>query len=391
MSHSEQSNSTQQKQLNENEHLKNQLKHLLSNAHENQLKLERFEKIEFKLMAAESIEQLLHIIRDEYVDLFKLDDCTLLLEDESLSLRRLIPDNITNAQNEHFLTLLNFPVELEKLYYLPTEITTGLYHSAKHQWLMNNPHIESIAVMPLIRHGKKIGVFCCGSYERLRFQTHAACDFLQRLSFIMAVCIENALNLERLKLSSMTDALTRVHNRRFFDQRLPQELARSDRSLSAISCLFLDIDHFKQVNDTYGHGVGDDVLCQVAQRIQTELRTHDILARYGGEEFAVLLPDTSNDEAMMVARRIVNAVNKDRIVIDNNVILTITLSAGVSTLMTDDKMSDSLNDIKSLGMKLLSTADEALYDAKKQGRNRAINAGLLALVDSAECSQKFQC
>ncbi len=177
---------------------------------------------------------------------------------------------------------------------------------------------------------------------------------------------------------------------------MPQELSRNDRALTAISCLFLDIDHFKQVNDTYGHGVGDDVLCQVAQRIQTGLRTHDILARYGGEEFAVLLPDTSNDEAMMVAQRIIDAVNKDRIVIDKNVILTITISAGVSTLMTDDTMiddtrSDSLNDIKSLGMKLLSTADEALYDAKKQGRNRAINAGLLALIDSVECSQKFQC
>ncbi|WP_198265467.1 sensor domain-containing diguanylate cyclase [sulfur-oxidizing endosymbiont of Gigantopelta aegis] len=395
MSHFEQKN-TMQQSVDENSQLKAQLKQLLSNAHENQLKLKRFEQIEFKLMAAESIEQLLVIIRDEYTSLFKLDDCALLLEDENLSLRRLIPDGLQNTPNDHFLTLLNFPVELEKLHYLPTELMTGFYHSNHHQWLMNNPHIESIAVMPLMRHGRKIGVFCCGSYDRTRFQAHAACDFLQRLSFIMAVCIENALNLERLKLSSMTDALTQVHNRRFFDQRLPQELSRNDRALTAISCLFLDIDHFKQVNDTYGHGVGDDVLCQVAQRIQTGLRTHDILARYGGEEFAVLLPDTSNDEAMMVAQRIIDAVNKDRIVIDKNVILTITISAGVSTLMTDDTMiddtrSDSLNDIKSLGMKLLSTADEALYDAKKQGRNRAINAGLLALIDSVECSQKFQC
>lgn len=374
----------------QNGELKAQLKRLLSNAHENQHKLKRFEEIEFKLMAAESIEQLLLIIRDEYSSLFKLDACTLLLEDENLSLRRLIPKSLQDTGSKPFLTLLNFPVELEKLNYLPTQITTDHYYIARHQWLMNSPQIESIAIMPLIRRGKKIGVFCCGSYDRGRFRAHAACDFLQRLSFIMAVCIENALNLERLKLSTMTDELTQVHNRRFFDQRLPEELARRDRSLKAISCLFLDIDHFKSVNDTYGHGVGDDVLCQVAQRIQSVLRTHDILARYGGEEFAVLLPDTGNDEAMMVAQRIVNAVNKNRIVIGKNVVLTITISAGVSTLMTEESIDDTLNSLETLGMRLLSTADQALYEAKEKGRNRAINAGLLALLEHIECSQKFQ-
>lgn len=377
------------------EQLKAQFNRLLSNAHENQHKLKRFEEIEFKLMAAESIEQLLLIIRDEYATLFKLDACALLLEDESLSLRRLIPESMRGsdkqgAGRQSFLTLLNFPVELEKLNYLPSQITTGVYLISRHQWLIDNPEIKSIAVMPLVRRGKKIGVFCCGSYDRERFQVHAACDFLQRLSFIMAVCIENALNLELLKLSTITDPLTQVHNRRFFDQRLPEELARSDRSLKAISCLFLDIDHFKSVNDTYGHGVGDDVLCQVAQRIQSVLRTHDVLARYGGEEFAVLLPETGNSEAMLVAQRIVNAVNKNRIVVEKNVILTITISAGVSTLMTEELIDDTLNNLETLGMKLLSTADQALYDAKEQGRNRAINAGLLALVDSIGCSQKFQ-
>ena len=366
--------------------LRAQFNKLLSNAHENQHKLKRFEKIEFKLMSAESIEQLLSIIRDEYASLFKLDACTLLLEDADLSLRHLIPESIRENKNSQFLSLLNFPVELEKLNYLPTQITTGIYQKAKHQWLMDKSDIKSIAVMPLIRRNKKIGIFCCGSSDSTRFKAHEASDFLQRLSFIMAVCIENALNLERLKLSSMTDALTQVHNRRFFDKRLPEELARHDRSLNAISCLFLDIDHFKSVNDTYGHGIGDDVLRQVAQRVQTVLRSQDVLARYGGEEFAVLLPDTGNDEAMLVAQRIIIAVNKNRIVIDKNVILTITISAGVSTLMTED----AINDIKELGMKLLSTADQALYDAKEQGRNRAINAGLLALTERVEYSQKFK-
>ncbi len=363
---------------NETQRLKAQLEALLFNAHENQKKLERFEAIEFKLMAAESIDDLLTIIGYDYMHLFKLDACTLLLEDSDLSLRRLIPESTLESVEYNFLTLLNFPLELEKLHYMSAKICTDVYQKSKHQWLMDKPGIASIAVLPLIRRGKKMGVFCCGSRNKNRFQAHASTDFLQRLSFIMAVCVENALNLERLKQSSLTDPLTRVRNRRFFDQRLPEELNRRDRAQSSISCVFLDIDHFKSVNDTYGHGVGDDVLCQVAQRVQGVLRTHDVLARYGGEEFAVLLPDTGNEEAMMVAQRIINAVNRSRVVIDKNVILTITISAGVSSI----ESKQCFNDIKELGLRLLASADQALYDAKETGRNRAINAGLLALTST---------
>ena len=365
---------------NETQRLKAQLEALLFNAHENQKKLERFEAIEFKLMAAESIEDLLRIIGHDYMHLFKLDACTLLLEDSDLSLRRLIPEATLESIEYNFLTLLNFPVELEKLQYMSSKICTDTYQSSKHQWLMDKPGIASIAVLPLIRRGKKIGVFCCGSRDINRFQSHASSDFLQRLSFIMAVCVENALNLERLKQSTFTDPLTRVRNRRFFDQRLPEELNRRDRSRTSISCVFLDIDHFKSVNDNYGHGVGDDVLRQVAQRVQGVLRTHDVLARYGGEEFAVLLPDTGNEEAMMVAQRIINAVNRSRVVVDKNVLLSITISAGVSTI----ESKQCFEDIRELGLKLLASADQALYDAKEMGRNRAINAGLLALTSSID-------
>lgn len=368
----------------ENAHLKSQLNRLLQNAHDNQKKLERFEAIEFRLMAAENIADLMTVLEQDYAKLFNLDVCRLILEDQDLSLRRLIPDEFYQAGDNNFLSLLNFPVELEKLHYWPSYITTGAYQIAKHQWLIDKPGIESIAVLPLVRQGKKIGLFCCGSYDRTRFKPHAACDFLKRLSFIVGVCIENALNHERLVQSTLTDPLTQVHNRRFFDQRLPEELTRRDRSQTAISCIFLDIDHFKSVNDTHGHGVGDNVLRQVAQRVQSVLRTHDVLARYGGEEFAVLLPETGNEEAMLVAQRMIVAVNKNRVAIDKNVFLTITVSAGVSTLLTEH----CLEDIKELGMQLLSSADQALYDAKEMGRNRAINAGLLALTEQIELQER---
>ena len=348
---------------------------ILNNAHTNQHKLNLFEKIEFDLMAAESIKDVLLILKDDYPKLFKLDSCSLLLDDRDLSMQKLIPDEFKRKNNELFLSLLHTPMDLEKLQYLPAQITTGYYQAVKHRWLMKKENIKSIAVLPLMRRGKTIGVFCCASEDPLRFRAHVSCDFLQRLSFIMAVCIENAINLEILKQSSLMDPLTQVHNRRFFDQRLPEELTRRDRSKTAISCIFLDIDLFKSVNDNYGHGVGDDVLRQVAQIIQTVLRTHDILARYGGEEFVALLPETPNKEGLLVAQRIVSAVNKSPITIGKNLVLKVSLSAGVSTLMTEEHYED----IQELGSSLISMADQALYDAKEQGRNRAINAGLLVL------------
>lgn len=360
--------------------IKTQLNSMLKNAHDNQKKINRFEQIEFKLMSAASIKDVLLILRDDYLKLFKLDACTLILNDQNLSLQRLIPEEFQQASEKNFLSLVKIPFELDKLRYLSPEVTTGTYQAVKHRWLMNQLNIQSIAVLPLIRRGNMIGVFCCGSSDSFRFKKNAASDFLQRLAFIIAVCIENALNLERLTQSSLTDPLTQVHNRRFFDQRLPEELARRDRNQAAISCVFLDIDFFKSVNDNYGHGVGDDVLRQVAKRIQSVLRTHDILARYGGEEFAVLLPETDNEKALIVAQRIVGAVNTTPVAMGKNVILTITISAGVSTLMTQQSVGDS----RELGMKLLSMADQALYHAKEQGRNRAINAGLLELEQFAQ-------
>ncbi len=374
---------TNKQSMEQYEQLKTQFTQLLNTAHENEEKLQRFEKIEFKLMAAESIEQLFSILSDDYVQLFKLETCCLLLEDKDSSLQRLIPES-AQAEHQQFLSLLNQPHDLQQFEHLTNTITTGVYEPQIHQWLLNTSsvqNIQSIAIMPLARHGQKIGVFCCASADNTRFKAHEACDFLQRLSYILSVCIENALNLERLKLSTLTDVLTQVHNRRFFDERLPEELSRRDRLLTAISCLFLDIDHFKSVNDTYGHGVGDDVLRQVAQRIQTALRTQDILARYGGEEFAVLLPDTDNEEALMVGQRIIVEVNKNPIYISETIVLTITLSAGLSTI----ESNNNSHNIIEVGSQLVSSADQALYKAKEQGRNRVINTGLL-IIDEEERS-----
>jgi len=164
-----------------------------------------------------------------------------------------------------------------------------------------------------------------------------------------------------LELSN-TDHLTGLFNRRFLMEGLDKEVQRARRKDGQVALLLLDIDHFKRVNDTYGHMQGDVVLQKVAIHIQKELRSYDIAARYGGEEFVAVLPDTSLKEAFNVAERIRLSVKGMRFAgsLSNEFV---TVSLGIALFP-----SPCFDDIDGL----LRSADEALYQAKEQGRNRVV-------------------
>lgn len=166
----------------------------------------------------------------------------------------------------------------------------------------------------------------------------------------------------RLEEQSTMDFLTGVKNRKHFDKRFLAEFRRSRREQTPLSVMMLDIDHFKSVNDTHGHLVGDEVIRQIAQQIQAVLkRPSDVLTRYGGEEFAVILPATPMAGAMGVAEEVVEAV-RARPVLTENGPLKVTLSAGVSSSVVQATMEPE---------QLLAVADKALYQAKSSGRNQA--------------------
>lgn len=159
---------------------------------------------------------------------------------------------------------------------------------------------------------------------------------------------------------AMNDALTRVRNRRAMQSMLDFEMRRVQTEVKDFSVILLDIDHFKNVNDTYGHDVGDIVLQWMAQTLQLELRVQDIVARWGGEEFLILLPDTNLHEAVEIAERLRVKV-ENTIVEPSPVPLRITFSAGVSNSKTNRNVDQ-----------LCKVADQALYIAK-QTRNRVIS------------------
>jgi diguanylate cyclase (GGDEF)-like protein len=168
---------------------------------------------------------------------------------------------------------------------------------------------------------------------------------------------------QRLYASAVLDPLTGLHNRRHLDARLKSEFAFANRHGTPLSILLIDIDHFKKINDTYGHLGGDAALRALSDRLQRTVRTEDIVARYGGEEFAVVARGIESPGAMLLAERIRETAQRIQVAHEGKVI-AFTISVGVTT-MTRERIFDSI-------ASLLKAADDGLYKAKENGRNRSV-------------------
>ncbi|MGB3623723.1 MAG: diguanylate cyclase [Ketobacter sp.] len=167
--------------------------------------------------------------------------------------------------------------------------------------------------------------------------------------------------MKKMEQMSRTDGLTQLFNRSHWQARLTEEFNRSHRYQQDLTLMLFDLDHFKSINDTYGHLGGDKVLVEVAQMITRSLRDSDVAGRYGGEEFGVLLPSTDLEGAEVVAQRLCRRVCETLIPFEGKDI-AISTSIGLAQLTPDLKTPEEL----------ISNADEALYQAKEQGRNRVV-------------------
>ncbi|MFY2559516.1 diguanylate cyclase [Corallococcus terminator] len=172
--------------------------------------------------------------------------------------------------------------------------------------------------------------------------------------------IEAAYHDEIYRLTTM-DGLTQIYNRRYFDEQLDREISRSRRYERVLSLVLVDIDHFKKVNDKFGHLAGDSVLKQLASTVRTRIRREDVFARYGGEEFAILLPEVALVGARQLSEKVRRLVEKQRFEFDRQSI-PVTISLGVAMLEPNHREPGDL----------VRAADEKLFEAKTGGRNRVI-------------------
>lgn len=237
------------------------------------------------------------------------------------------------------------------------------------KWLV----LTALIFIFIIGYGAYIPVFW-GSHEKLADLVVPAVFFLGAcfvlvVNFLSLETTRDVQHMSVLEQESITDPLMGIYNRRYLERRLTSEVARASRYGMPLSVLLLDIDHFKRINDSYGHQVGDVVLAELAQLIVNTVRTTDIVARYGGEEIMVIAPSTPLKTATNLAERLRKIIEHRPLDVPAKLhrklkALHITVSVGVACF------GQSANDFQSL----IQSADEALYRAKKKGRNCVITA-----------------
>ncbi|MDZ4201653.1 MAG: sensor domain-containing diguanylate cyclase [Gallionella sp.] len=349
----------------ENERLRHQLQTLLDEARLNEKKLHRLDQLERRLIAARSLPELILLIVQDYKYACDTDAVTLVLTDPEYEITRILEDgNRGGAETSGLVLLEKLPFDNDRpcLGVFDEELPGAIFDP----WPSG---CRSMVLLPLIRQGELIGSLNLGSCEAERFTADSGTDFLERLASIFAICLENVLNHERLKLVGLTDPLTGVNNRRYFESRFHEEISHARRHLQPLACMFLDIDKFKHINDSLGHLAGDEVLRNVARLIKSQLRGNDVLARFGGEEFVVLLPQTARGPACEIAERIRAMLAANPLQPLPGKSLPVTISIGVAMLSADQPDDDPAT-----AKRLINAADAALYQAKESGRNRVVCA-----------------
>ena len=348
--------------------LQSHLDGMLDRVQHNSLTLKRFQVFEMRLLNLNSLAEMIDHILDDAITFFDLDVISFCLIDEKGEIAGFLNDEGYDYENNDGLVLHDDNELLKSTFGLSVTPFLGTYKNASCSGFF--PNIErkpvSVAIIPLSRRGKYLGSLNLGSYMPNRFINDMATDFIEHMVSVVSICLENNLNFEMMRRTSHVDTLTGVNNRRFLEQRIGEELDRSQRHDEPLSCLFLDIDYFKSVNDTYGHQAGDTVLASVAGVIKKQLRSNDVLARYGGEEFVALLTNIDKTRATDIAERIRLSI-KELQFNHNEQDINITISIGSSTYHSSRAPSISSAEVAA---QLIQSADKALYYAKHNGRDR---------------------
>ena len=228
---------------------------------------------------------------------------------------------------------------------LPAAVAPGLERGG---------HAEFVLVLPIQRGGQLMGAMELYPTSSARL-SHDQLELLQGVAAQAATAIRHAQLFRQQEETSLTDELTRLPNRRYLAQRYAQEVHRAKRHRKPIAFLMIDLDHFKQVNDTHGHLVGDQVLSEVGSILVRSIRESDVCARYGGEEFGAIIHEASVEGARVLAERLRQSVEKATFPSG----LKLTVSVGIAATDDPEQMPD-----------LLAAADKALYEAKERGRNQ---------------------
>ena len=219
--------------------------------------------------------------------------------------------------------------------------------------------LKSHLTLPLAVEGEIIGCISLNSDQPNAFDAQDL-QFLSVIGYQMAATLKHFQRFSSIKNIALYDTLTGLYNRRYFEERFGVETQKSFYSGTPLSLVMVDIDHFKKVNDTFGHTGGDQVLCKTSSLLKNSIRKKDTVARYGGEEFILILPEAGLEESFIIAERIRRLVENTFFEIGQAQV-NLTISMGISNFPSHRAKSKE---------ELVRMADQALYDAKRGGRNK---------------------
>ncbi len=231
--------------------------------------------------------------------------------------------------------------------------------TAKQRMVSPRATLKSHLTLPLAVEGEILGCLSLNSDQPNAFDAQDL-QFLSVIGYQMAASLKHFQRFSSIKNMATYDTLTGLYNRRYFEERFGAEAEKSFYSGIPLSLVMVDIDHFKKVNDTFGHTEGDQILCRISSLLKNSVRRKDTVARYGGEEFILMLPEAGLEQSFVIAERIRQLVESTPFDVGRAQV-NLTLSMGISNFPSHRVKSKE---------ELIRMADQALYDAKRGGRNR---------------------
>lgn len=319
--------------------------------------------IEFSILVREEtrekdlINHATHVLKER----FSMDVIAVLMLDKQRNV--LAMSNICPPMSAEKLLAPEVFLDPSLCYALRTGkkfVVKDIHKDLPCHWLQYKVDEGGYVCTPLVAGGNTIGTVLM--IKKKDFWEDRKLELMSAYIGLMAAAIRSVRFMAATRRTAITDALTGIYNRRFFDEVLDKQMALASRRNEPLSTLLVDLDHFKDFNDTYGHMTGDRVLQQVASVLKASLRLSDVLTRYGGEEFAIIMPMTDIADAIKKANKIRLCVeSEDFANIVTGKTFKITISIGVATFPEHGGKPETL----------MNTADRALYKAKRGGRNRA--------------------
>jgi len=309
-----------------------------------------------------SSEEISKVMAEKLPSILAVKYFSFFLFDKDRRQLRLLSHNHPELQEGLTLYQSESPIMQDAMtsgrYIFEQDFACSRYFRGRKNPLFKHTFFVSI---PLMIENEIIGVLNLNDNEKGFFNV-GDLDFSLNVSEFVALSISNALLFEKVEKLSVTDGLTGLDNHQQMQSILKNEVFRCQRYSSALSIIMMDIDHFKNVNDTYGHQKGDDILLDFASTMKKFCRSNDVAARYGGEEFVLVLPETKVKGAVYIAERIREEMASQTFQ-HKGKDFNVTVSCGIAEF--DSNLIKNPAD-------LIKVADEALYKAKNEGRNRTI-------------------